>query len=224
MLISSEQALTAARALSGLGGSPAVSAAPAAGDRTPFLGRQVAALGQVWEVAWQGVRLALPSARGAGDPYTRTVVLRLAQTTGQFLGATLRAGALPAGARPIPDGELAQEQLRRGFESYQGLPAAPPRHSLMSALDAVQARGLGSPLRASEIQVLYVMHAYRGRAPIPAWVITLNGIPPLAHSGPQGAQVPVWQRNHVRNVLDAATSRPLFATTIPQPIAELPVS
>lgn len=219
MLVSREQALSTALSVTGLGGTPAVAPGPPAGDRTPFLGRQLAALGPTWEVTWRGVRLALPSARGAGDPYPRTVVVRLAQASGQLLGATLHAGELPAGARPTPDGEVAQEQLRRAAESYQGLPPAPPRQPLLGALDAVLARGIGNPLLAREIQVLYVMHAHRGRAAIPAWVITLNGIPPLPHKGPPGAQVPDWQRNHIRNVVDATTGRPLFATTVPQPTA-----
>lgn len=214
-----EQALSAARSITGLTGMPSVAPGLPARDRVPFLSQQVAALGPVWELVWQGVRLSLPSARGAADAYERRVVLRLAQGTGQVIGATLAAGTAVAGMRPTPDGDMAQDQLRRASESYKGLPLAPPRHSLLAALDAVQARGVGSPLQAAEIQALYVMHELRGRAPVPAWVITLNGIPPLAHSGPAGAQVPVWQRNHIRNVVDANTGRPLYATTVPQPMA-----
>jgi hypothetical protein len=224
MPLGPDQALTAALSLTGLGGTPTVAPASGFGERTPFVGRQMAALGPAWELTWQAFRMALPSARGAADRYARTVVVRVAQGNGQFLGATLRAGELPAGVRPTPDGEVAQDQLRRASESYAGLPAVPPRVSLVRALDAVLEQGVGSPLQASEIQALYVMHAQRNRPAIPAWVITLNGIPPLPHSGPEGAQVPVWQRNHLRNVVDAGTGRLLFATTVPQPTAALAVS
>ena len=224
MPITREQARAGALSLTGLGGTPTITPGPPAVGGTPFLSRQIAALGPVWEVAWQDVRLSLPSAAGAADQHSRTVLVRLAQGTGQLLSVTMRAGELPAGARPTPDAEVAQQQLQQAAERYEGLPGAPPRHSLLQALDAVLARGIGNPLQASEIQALYVMHAHRERAPIPAWVITLNGIPPLPHKGPRGARVPVWQRNHIRNVVDANTGMALFATTIPQPTAPLLVS
>jgi hypothetical protein len=35
--------------------------------------------------------------------------------------------------------------------------------------------------------------------------------------GPFGDTVPAWQRNHMRNVVDDATGRNLFATNSPQP-------
>jgi hypothetical protein len=223
MFIGREQALSAARTLVGLSGTPAIAAATSAGERTPFLGAQMAALGQAWELTWREVRLALPSARGQADRYSRTVVVRLAQSSGQLLGATLRAAQLGAGVRPIPEGEVAQQQLRRAAESYKGLPGMPPRQTLVGALDAVFARAGVSPLQASEIQVLYVMHSRGERPAIPAWVVTLNGIPPLRHHGPPGADVPVWQRNHLRIVIDAVSGQPLFSTTIPQPIAPAPL-
>ena len=155
---------------------------------------------------------------------SRAVVVRLSQSTGQFLSATLRAaGELPAGVRPTPDGEAAEQQLQQLTERYAGLPGTPPRRSLLQALDAILTGGIGDPLRARDIQALYVMHSYRGKPPSPAWVITLNGIPPLPHKGPQGARVPVWQLNHIRNVVDANTGKPLFATTIPQPGPSAPL-
>ena len=158
------------------------------------------------------------------DKYSRAIVIRLSQATGQLLGATLRTlGELPASIRPTPDGEAAEQQLQQLTERYAGLPRTPPRLSLLQALDSVLTRGVGNPLRAREIQMLYVMHAYGDRAPIPAWVITLNGIPPIPHRGPAGAKVPVWQLNHIRNVVNANTGKPMFATTIPQPSPSTPL-
>ena len=225
MAINLEQARVAAQRLTGFTGTPTIAPALPGVDRTPFLGQQIASLGPVWNVEWKDVRLALPSA-GAGivDQYARAVMVRLAQGTGQFLSATLRAaGELPSGVRPTPEGEVAQQQLQQLTERYESLPRTPPRRSLLQALDAILTKGIGDPLRAREIQVLYVMHSYRGRPPIPAWVITLNGIPPMPHKGPEGARVPVWQLNHIRNVVDANTGVPLFATTIPQPGPSAPL-
>jgi hypothetical protein len=82
---------------------------------------------------------------------------------------------------------------------------------------------VANPLCAREIQMLYVSHVRRNRPPIPAWVITLNGIPPIPHRGPAGASVPVWQLNHIRIVVNAETGAPLFATTIPQPSPTSPL-
>jgi hypothetical protein len=196
-----------------------------AGEGTPFVGQQMAALGAAWELTWPNVRLSLPSARGAADQYARTVTVHLAQASGQFLGGTLRAaGELPPGVRPTPGGAAAQDQLRRAGESYAGLPTAAPRVSLLRALDAVFMQGVGPPLYSREIQALYVTLARQGRAPAPVWVITLNGFPPMPESGPHGAgPTPAWQRNHMRNVVDANTGRLLFATTVPQPIQPPPL-
>jgi len=223
--INLEQARVAALRLTGLTGTPTIAPARPSEDRTPFLGQQIASLGSVWNVEWKDIRLSLPSApSGIVDHYSRVVVVRLAQGTGQFLSATLRAaGELPSDVRPTPDGEAAQQQLQQLTERYEALPRTPPRRSLLQALDAVLTKGIGDPLRAREITVLYVMHTYRGRPPIPAWVITLNGIPPIPHKGPAGARVPMWQRNHIRNVVDANTGVPLFATTIPQPSPRAPL-
>ena len=225
MAINLEQARAAAMTLTGITAAPAITPGPSAADRTPFIGQQIAGLGPVWRVVWQGVRLSLPSAAGAADPHARSVIVRIAQGTGQLLGGVLRVeGDLPSAVRPTPEGDEAQQQLRQLGESYDGLPRMPPRQSLMQALDAILSRGVGNPLQAREIQALYVLHTQRGRAPIPAWVITLNGIPPIPHKGPPGARVPVWQRNHIRNVIDANTGTPLFATTVPQPTTPLLVS
>jgi len=223
--INLEQARAAAMTLTGIAAVPTITPGPASVERAPFVGQLVAGLGPVWQIAWQGIRLSLPSARGAADRHARNVIIRIAQGTGQFLGGTIRAeGELPANVRPTPDGDVAQAQLRQLGESYEGLPRLPPRRSLVQALDAILSRGVGNPLQAHEIQALYVTHVRRGGAPIPAWVITLNGIPPIPHKGPRGARVPVWQRNHIRNVVDANTGAPLFATTVPQPTAPLLVS
>ena len=225
MPITREQAVASALSLTGLTGVPGVAAVARAGERTPFVGQQMAALGTAWELTWPNVRLSLPSARGAADQYARTVTVRLAQAGGQFLGATLRAaGELPPGVRPTPEGEVAQDQLRRAGESYAGVPATAPRLSLLSALDAVFVQGVGPPLHSREIQALYVMLVRQGRAPVPVWAITLNGFPPMPDSGPPGAgPTPAWQRNHMRNVVDANTGRLLFATSVPQPIQPPPL-
>src|SRR5687768_5319432 len=144
MPITQDQARAAALIITGLGGTPTVTAGPAATDRTPFLARQIAELGPVWQVAWQGIRLRLPSAASnVTDEYSRSVLLRLSQRTGQLVSATLRAaGELPPDTRPTPEGQMAQQQLQQAAERYAGLPPTPPRQTLLQALDAVLTRGI----------------------------------------------------------------------------------
>jgi hypothetical protein len=64
------------------------------------------------------------------------------------------------------------------------------------------------------------MQSRRGSPRLPAWVVTLRGLPPLEAHGAGGAAVPIWQRNHMRNVVDAIMGRVLFATNTPQPASE----
>jgi len=62
--------------------------------------------------------------------------------------------------------------------------------------------------------------------PHPVWAITLRGIPPRPLKGkplafhhiPDDELIPVWVRNHIRNVVDAVTGQVLFATDCPQPV------
>jgi hypothetical protein len=225
MALTLAQARAAALGLTGLTGVPLIAPGTRTADRTPFIGQQIASLGAVWDVTWHNVRLSLPSApAGMSDQYSRSIAVRLSQATGQLVGLAIRtAGERPANMRPTPDGELAEQQLLELSERYAGLPRTPPRLSMIQALDAVLTRGVGNPLRAREIEMLYVTHERRGRPSIPAWVITLNGIPPIPHRGPAGARVPVWQLNHIRNVINAETGAPLFATTIPQPSPTSPL-
>jgi hypothetical protein len=81
----------------------------------------------------------------------------------------------------------------------------------------VLSHGIGSPFLAKEIHGVYVMHSRMGSTPRPVWAITLRGLPPMAARGSYGDTIPVWQRNHMRNVLDARSGEVLFATNSPQP-------
>lgn len=123
-----------------------------------------------------------------------------------------------------------------GNETYHGFPANPPQVSFLDALSAVATKGgVGNPFLAKEIYAVYVMESRRpgtrwGWNPRPVWAITLRGLPyiPLKGRGPSPRDVPdeelvpMWQSNHMRNVVDAITGNVLFATTIPQPLPPNP--
>jgi hypothetical protein len=183
----------------------------------PFVGR--ALVGQdAWRVTVGNVQLKLPSAvPGYKDRYVRTFSILLSAPTGQLVAIRSRpvGNALPL--RPEPSAESAESQLQAEEETYQALPERLPTVRLLDALDRVLADGIGSPLVAQEINAVYVIHSRLGTPPLAVWAITLRGIPPLPARGPGAESVPVWQRNHIRNVVDAETGKVLFAKNSPQP-------
>jgi hypothetical protein len=186
-------------------------------DRTPFLWRPFE--GRLyWQVDFDEVSLRLASAiPGFRDKYLRRFSVLLDGVTGQLLGVVSLFEGQDPDLRPQPSGEAAESQLRGQEEIYHGLPSYPPRLTFLAALDVVLTNGIGSPFLAKEIYASYVMHSRSGAAPRAVWVVTLNGLPPMPVDGPYGDTVPVWQRNHMRNVVDDETGRNLFGTNSPQP-------
>ncbi|HUT28466.1 MAG TPA: hypothetical protein VMX13_01645, partial [Sedimentisphaerales bacterium] len=119
-----------------------------------------------------------------------------------------------------------EAQFRGMKEVYHGFPPTPPKINLLDALDAVLGHGIGSPFVAKEIYAVYVMHSEKGAPPRPVWAITLRGIPYRHLKGkplhlidvPDEEIAPTWQRNRIRNVVDAVTGQVLFATSSPTPL------
>jgi hypothetical protein len=189
-------------------------------DATPFLANEIKRR-PIWRVEMKGISLKLPSAiPGFEDRYKRDFTVLLNPETGQLLAMQSRCSQPDPEMRPEPSAASAEKQLKDAGETYHGLPRNPPRLSLLDALDAVLDRGIGSPLLAKEIYGVLVLHSKTDSPAKPVWAITLRGIPPLNPHGQSAEAVPIWQRNHIRNVVDAETGQVLFATTIPQPDAK----
>jgi hypothetical protein len=216
-------AIEAAKHLTGLGDlARRISAqrVAVATDDTPFLAPQIIGR-QAWSVVFEGVSLKLRSSiPGYPDRYRRRFVALLDEDTGRLLGVSNKPEA--PDMVPPPRGASAEAQIRGSGEVYQGWPEVEPKLTFLDALDAVLSKGGGSPFLARAIDGLYVMHSRLGSAPRPVWIVTLWGLPPMAVGGPGGDAVPVWQRDHMRNVLDAMTGQVLFATTVPQPDGPAP--
>src|SRR5260370_39265372 len=118
---------------------------------------------------------------------------------------------------PMPWSSDGAKQLRSEGEVYVGYPDEDPRIDFLGALERIQDEGIGSPLLAKEIHGVYVLDSQMGSKPKAVWAITLRGLPPLPAHGRGAGRVPVWQRNQMRNVVDAVTGRVLFASNTPQP-------
>jgi hypothetical protein len=218
---SAAEAIARAEALTGLGAvseNPEAVLAPLADDATPYLGERNAGK-SVWRVTYPEASLAFASARrGLLDPYWRTFEVVLEAATGRlFFVASTYHGERDPQMRPMPACGPATAQLAAEQEVYAGYPAQDPGITFLAALERILTAGRGSPFAAKEMHAAYVMHSRRAGKPKPAWAVTLRGLPPVAAHGPAGDEVPVWQRNHMRNIVDAATGAVLFATNSPQP-------
>ena len=185
-------------------------------DVTPFLGE-----GNVgkpaWLVEYPAGSLMFPGPSTAQDSYRRVFTLYLEAASGHlfFVNSTYDGPPDPD-MRPMLSCGEATAQLSSEEEVYDGYPDEDPRVDFLGALESLQHGGVGSPLRAKEIHGAYVLHSRLGSRPKPAWAITLRGLPPFAAHGPDPNRVPVWQRNHMRNVVDAMTGQVLFASNSPQ--------
>lgn len=184
---------------------------------TPFLAQSLRGMA-CWEIEYREVSLKLAgSVPGFEDWRRREFVVRVSRSSGQLLSIVSPYRGDDPDFRPTPPAAVAEAQLRGQDEQYTGLPDEAPRLNFLAALSVVLHKGIGSPFLAKEIQANYVMHLRGEGEPRAAWVITLNGLPPIPVDGPHGDSIPAWQRNHMRNVVDDATGVNLFGTNSPQP-------
>ena len=186
-------------------------------NKTPYLSNRIVNR-QLWRVEIQNAVLKLKSgAAEVRDPYVRSFEVLIAEDTGELLGVDSSSGADVSDLRPRASAKVAENQLREQGEIYAGFPPGEPRITFLDALDLILAKGVGSPYLAREIHASYVLHSDRGAKAHPVWVITMRGLPPRQAHGPGGDAVPVWQRDHMRNVVDAESGVVLFATNTPHP-------
>ena len=184
-----------------------------------FTGESVESLDEIWEAHYEALPLRLSSAiEGYRDTYEREFTVR---TSGErVLEIHASAHESDVDMLPPPSAADTAEQLTEHGERYLGLPDEAPQLTFLQAVDRVLAEGIGSPFQAKEIDGYYVMHARGSEEPRPVWIVELRGLPPYAvKSAPDvdSEAVPRWQRNHMRNVVDARTGRVLFANNLPQP-------
>ncbi len=183
-------------------------------DDTPFVWRELVGAA-AWRVEFANVSLDIKAAAaGAKDPFQRTFVVLMLEETGRVWSVRSIWPEPVADLKPEPPPDVAEAQMRPEKDVYVGLATENPRINFQDALGIVLNNGVGSPFQAKEIDAVYVMESERNSVPRPVWAITLRGIPPLPVSDPS---IPVWQRNRMRNVVNANTGKLLFATNSPQP-------
>lgn len=186
-------------------------------DTTPFLANSINGR-RAWLVEVDHVTLRLPSAdTKVNDHFVRTFHITIDANSGQLLRVKSSGEPKTTTLRPEAGASSAEAQIKSSGERYEGIPDVEPKISLLQALDNIFTGGGGSPFLAQEINASYIFES-KGQSPLRrVWVITLRGLPPFPFPGPPGGQVPDWQRNHFRNVVDADSGTLLFCTTVPQP-------
>jgi hypothetical protein len=187
-------------------------------DVTPFLGERNVGK-PAWRVEYPKTLLEFRTASpGFDQQFRKTYVVMLEAASGHlFFVHTASEGKPGEDMRPMPSCGVATEQLSNEEEVYDGYPDEDPKVDFLGALELILNKGVGSPFLAGEIHGAYVLHSRMGSKPKPAWAITLRGLPPFAGHGAHAKSVPEWQRNHMRNLVDAMTGQVLFATNSPQP-------
>jgi hypothetical protein len=186
-------------------------------EHTPFIGKRYEGQ-RAWRVEFADVSLKFKSAMpNFADRYKRKFAVLLDEKTGQLISVISQFDGKDPDLRDPPSADSAERQLADGDEVYHGLPAADPKLTFLDALEVVLNKGIGSPFVAKEIYGNYVLHSVGGAPQRAVWVINLRGLPPMPAHGAHGDSVPIWQRNHMRNVVEDQTATNLFATNSPQP-------
>jgi hypothetical protein len=187
-------------------------------DVTPYFGE--GNIGSpAWRVEFPKASLKFFSVPDVKDTYERTFTVMLNAANGRLFYITSRYKGPPdPDMRPMPSCGSATEQLSNQEEVYDGYPGDDPKVPFLGALEGIAKEGFGSPVLAKEMHAAYILHSSTGSDPKPAWAITLRGLPPFSPRGRDPGSIPAWQRNHMRNIVDAMSGKVLSASNTPQPI------
>ncbi len=189
-------------------------------DQTPFLHNQINGR-QLWQVGVD-VNLELLVENQAGDTSrrfdenSREFKVYLDPKTGQIVKMSSDPGEYPH--KPFkPPADVAEWVLKHRREIFHGFPNTPPNVTFLEAMRSV----VGDPFSAKEIQVLYILWSRNNSEPRPVWSIDLRGFdsPVImpSHSA-EGADIPIDQLNHMRNIVCARKGHHLYSTDAPQSV------
>ena len=183
----------------------------------PFV-HQMLAKKELWQVQIDSLILAKESIGRQRYLYDQGFTLLLDPVTGNPILISSKYKGIDPNMLPEPPNAIAEERmLKSSSEQYHGFPETPPQITFYDALKIIETKGMGSPYIAKEIHAVYVMHSYLEKEPIPAWVVTLRGIPPIPPPS-RNPDVPVWQRNRMRYIIDVMTGEIMLAKTSPLPV------
>ena len=178
---------------------------------TPFLGLFTDSRA-VWKIDFYGVRWAEATRCWSFERELGDIEVYLDSATGNFVKAVCRYRELDPYADTILPAREAEEQLRRSeiFEVPDTRPTAPLIKSLLGCRYDVST--------TKEVMAQYVQMTHLAFPPRPVWVMWLRGTPPVEFGPPSDSlanRLPIYQRNRIRDVIDAVSGRLLFTSTTP---------
>jgi len=180
---------------------------------TPFLAYRINGR-RVWRIEFNDVILRLEKATPEElEKHPRDFVVYIDPEPGHLLKVVSQMEGYDEEDWHKPAAELAEKQLGR-HEQYPGFPDKEPHVAFVDALGAIRT----NPICAQEIVALYVMHSHLDKAPRPVWDIHLYGIrTALSIKAPD---LPSYQRDHWRVLVDAVTGDFIFGGNSPHPVVE----
>jgi hypothetical protein len=223
---SAEEARSATLAVTGLAndGRIALTATPdiLKSPTVPFMADTLRGR-EVWQVEITGVRLCFGVTGSRANRYVHRLSIILTRDSGVPVLIESPWPANQAPIAPFPPREEEERQMTAGRERFSGPPSNAPRVSFLAALNEIHkyGSGFGSPVVAKQIRAYYALHTNERWSNRAVWVVQLRGIPAFTPFGPEGfdpKSIPVDQRNHIRNLVDAMTGKWLEASTTPQPV------
>jgi len=178
-------------------------------DSTPFLHAQVSGR-RHWKMQFSN--LEFPTQGTDQEPLTLAdVTMLIDSATGALVSLISEPGILGPSEVGEMTVEYAEESLRQDGDEYLSFLPGPPTIGFCDA-------GLAcfkSPFNAKRIEAFPVL-LRTGRDTLEVWIINLYGIPPMSPlRGPDPA-LPLYQRNHIRQIVDAHSGRLLITSTSPQ--------
>jgi hypothetical protein len=180
-------------------------------NETPFLSDYVRGR-RVWDVKIRQVTLYLPDwvPSFAAVQKPRDYDIWIDSATGVLFKIESRSEVADPDLAPEPPSDTATRMLRGCGEAWLGFPPTPP---LVTFHEALNAAGAANPVEAKEIIAWHVMFSKDGNPPFPTWQIIGRGIPPLEfHEHPDR---PLYLRNRMRSVVDAATGKEIMFSNMP---------
>jgi hypothetical protein len=191
------------------------------GKSVPFVRDELAGR-RTWRVSFSDLNLAqVGGLSELENPNISSLIVTLAPDTGHVLTVT---SVWPKGEPRIaeyPTIESEEKQMLATATRYEAIPSVPPRVPLLKALVSEDVMHWSTDVK--QIHACYITETCMSHENRPVWAIQLRGFTPFVPPVPPGAdseKIPVDSRNHIRNVVDAATGEWLGAGTVPQPVRD----
>ncbi|MFZ5980202.1 MAG: hypothetical protein ACOYVF_06175 [Candidatus Zixiibacteriota bacterium] len=183
---------------------------------TPFLSETINN-DTVWEVVFDIDFGLIDEELSKGMEYYKTVHTYLDKNKGTLIKIVAVEDGVSESALPIlPPADIAENGIRAvGDGQYHGIPGDVPKTSFFEAMKEV----IVDYRDAVEITALYVLFSDVRVEEKPVWDIHIYGIEHPLGAGRKN--IPLNQRNHLRNVIDAITGKGIFATGPPHPLEKL---